>query len=121
MKSKSRAIILSAAVLTSLVCVGAALASPGRQPAEVSDPSAAQHTDTAPDVSEPTVPSGAKYTVTVYQGKLAVYLSEHMDTPQYVTDVEVATLPAADREALASGIPIDSELALTSLLEDYSS
>ena len=48
-------------------------------------------------------------------------LTTHMDTPQYITDVEVSTLPRADRDALDAGIPIYTEQQLTSILEDYSS
>lgn len=36
------------------------------------------------------------------------------------TAIDVRTLPGADREALRRGIPLESEQALTQLLEDYS-
>lgn len=116
MKQKSRAIILSAAVLTAALCVGSALASPrpagkAGQPAQSMRPSGGQQERG----------DGSKYTVTAYEGRLAVYLTDHMGAPQYVTDVDISTLPAADREALQKGIPVYTEEELTSVLEDYSS
>ena len=116
MKKKSRAVILSAAVLTAVLCVGSALASPrpggkAGQPAQSVRPSDGQQ-----ECSD-----NSKYTVTAYEGRLAVYLTTHMDSPQYVTDVDISTLPAADREALQKGIPVYTEEELTSVLEDYSS
>lgn len=120
MKGKTRLVILSAAVLTALVCVGAALAAPtpvGKTDLPVQDTAA----DGEQEQPVPTAGDDAKYTVTTYQGRLAVYLTAQMDTPQYITDVEVSTLPKADREALSDGIPIYTEEQLTSILEDYSS
>lgn len=116
MKKKSRAVILSAAVLTAVLCVGSALASPrpggkAGQPAQSVRPSGGQQERS----------DNSKYTVTAYEGRLAVYLTTHMDSPQYVTDVDISTLPAADREALQKGIPVYTEEELTSVLEDYSS
>lgn len=118
MKGKTRLLIVSAAMLAAVVCVGAALTTP-RQ--------ADTQTPAAPDGGQSgqtpgaAVSTGAKYTVADYQGRLAVYLSAQMDAPQYITDVEVSTLPRADRLALADGIPIYTEEELTSILEDYSS
>ena len=121
MKGKTRLVILSVAVLTAALCVGAALAAPepvGKAPQPQQSSLSAESRQEQPDE---TPSSDAKYTVTTYQGHLAVYLTTHMDTPQYITDVEVSTLPRADREALDAGIPIYTEQQLTSILEDYSS
>ena len=125
MKANSRLIILSVAVLAALLCVGAALASPraSEKPEQQSVNTQPQNPQ-EPDDSEarrPVPDENAKYTVTAYEGRLAVYLTAQMDAPQYVTDVEVSTLPLADREALQTGIPIYNEEELTSILEDYSS
>ena len=120
MKEKYRLMILSASVAAAALCIGAALISP-RPSAKAERPQPVQQ---APDVQEDSAPftgGSAKYTVTVYEGRLAVYLTASAQAPQYVTDVEVSTLPAADREALQKGIPIYTEAQLTSILEDYSS
>ncbi len=121
MKGKIRLAVLSAAVLTAALCAGAALSAPdpaGKAPVPRQGIASAAGRQEQRD-KDPS--SGAKYTVTAYQGHLAVYLTARMDTPQYITDVEVSTLPRADREALDAGIPIYTEQQLTSILEDYSS
>ena len=115
MKHKLKAAAAAAAVLTAVVSAGAAMASTKSDPI-----STAEHSAAAPVQTDPS-PAAAKYTVKVFGGRMAVYLTAHPDTPQYVTDVEVSTLPSADRIALHRGIAVYSEQELTSLLEDYSS
>ena len=56
------------------------------------------------------------YTVREYMGKIAVYSSDGQLLK--LTSGEVASLPKADREALAKGIELDSSEQLAMLLED---
>ena len=51
---------------------------------------------------------------------VAVFLPGR-DAPEYITDTPVSSLPAADRAALQTGLPVYTEEELTRLLEDYCS
>lgn len=71
-------------------------------------------------VNAQTVPAPASYTAKTLDYQLAVYL-KGQETPAFITDIDVRTLPEADRAALSTGIVLDSDEALAHLLEDYSS
>lgn len=60
-----------------------------------------------------------KYLVKEHMGMVAVF-SEGGQMIK-LTDFPVATLPKADRDELAEGVAIDSDVELALLLEDYSS
>lgn len=79
------------------------------------------HTD-APEpvpVSAPAAEPAAKYAARTLDGRVAIYRSGAR-FPMEVTDIEVDSLPLADREALAAGIDLADEEAIAHLLEDYS-
>ena len=80
---------------------------------------------TRPDATPATDETPARVSTTdpyavvgVWEGRLAVF-SPSDDAPTAVHDVFVASLPAAEQEALRVGIPVYSEAALQRLLEDY--
>lgn len=118
MKGRSKLIIVIAALLVTLLCIGAAVAQSG-QSGKRPIPGGPKGESAASTAGRPS--DGSKYTVTVFEGRVAIYLTEQMSSPKYVTDVPVSTLPAADRAALEEGIPIFTEEELTSILEDYGS
>ena len=51
-------------------------------------------------------------------GRVCVYLNDEL---MLSTDIPIASLPLADREALSNGIIVDSQAELTQLLEDLGS
>ena len=60
------------------------------------------------------------YTVTEYQGKIAVF--KNSDTvPIDVYDSYVSVLPQHDRELLKNGIRTESTSELQKIIEDYTS
>ena len=61
-----------------------------------------------------------KYLLRRYDGMVAVFLPDSAE-PEYVTDAPVSMLPAADRAAIETGLPVYSEEELTRFLEDYCS
>ena len=67
----------------------------------------------------PTEPS-ARWTVGIWQGRVAVFEGDPA-APIRVMETPVAALPAADRQALEEGIPVDDPVVLAGLLEDYGS
>ena len=66
-------------------------------------------------------PAQHRYLVREYEGMVAVFLPRQLFGPKYVTGIPVDSLPLADRQALAEGIPIYSDQQLTALLQDYGS
>ena len=54
----------------------------------------------------------------VHSGQLAL-LQEDSKDPLQIYPLSVSMLPEADRQSLMQGIPIDSQLQLAQLLEDY--
>ena len=66
-------------------------------------------------------PAQHRYLVREYEGMVAVFLPRQLFGPKYVTGIRVDSLPQADREALADGIPVYSDAQLTALLQDYGS
>ncbi len=120
MKKPYRPILLSAAAAAAALCIGAALLWP-RPSAKAGCPQPVRQGPDTRGAPAAFSDTGAKYTVADYEGHLAVYLTANAQAPEYVTDVRVCTLPAADRQALKKGIPIYTEAQLTSILEDYSS
>ena len=66
-------------------------------------------------------PAQHRYLVREYEGMVAVFLPRQLFGPKYVTGIRVESLPQADQEALAVGIPVYSDAQLTALLQDYGS
>ncbi len=60
------------------------------------------------------------YVVKTFQGKIGVFAGDP-DTPIQTLNVEVATLPESDRQALEQGITVEGRDSLRRLLEDYES
>jgi len=56
----------------------------------------------------------------VYDGKLALFRNGSA-YPAEIYEIYAGSLPQADQEALAAGIPVTDEAELTKLLEDYGS
>lgn len=69
--------------------------------------------------SAPAEEPRAKYAARVVDGRVAIYRADAR-YPMEVTDIEIASLPRADREALEKGIDLADEEAIAHLLEDYS-
>ena len=61
------------------------------------------------------------YLVRAYRDQVAVFLPRQTHGPKYLTGIPVDSLPLADRQALAEGIPVYSDQQLTALLQDYGS
>ncbi len=62
-----------------------------------------------------------RYTVSVYEGKVAVYDAALPGRPESVTSISVSGLRASDREALSNGIPADTFEETLKILEDLNS
>lgn len=90
---------VSLAVIVLLVLVGA------RRPA----PAPADPSSTPP-----------RYTIGEYDGRLAVY-ADGQELPKEVYDVYLATLPEEEQIRLRAGIPVEDDIQLQQLLEDYTS
>lgn len=68
----------------------------------------------------PYIPPIDYYTITEYQGKIAVF--KNSDTvPLDVYDSYVSVLPQHDRELLKNGIRTESTSELQKIIEDYTS
>lgn len=65
-------------------------------------------------------PASARWTVGVWQGRVAVFEGDSAD-PVRVMETPVSALPEVDRRALEAGIPVDDPVVLAGLLEDYGS
>jgi len=63
--------------------------------------------------------STAKYAARIVEGRVAIYRAGAR-YPMEITDIEAASLPRADQEALEAGIDLADEEAIAHLLEDYS-
>jgi len=61
------------------------------------------------------------YVLLERDGIVAVFKGTNTDTPEFLTDIVVLSLPAADREMLKTGIRIEGEPELYSILEDLGS
>ena len=61
------------------------------------------------------------YVIKDLDGKLAVYRTDDMNTPERVTEIYSETLRKYDQELLHSGIKIADEEELWRILEDYGS
>ncbi len=60
------------------------------------------------------------YTVKEYEGRIGVFYNDD-PTPYQEIDVDVFSLPAADQEALSTGIKVYSTDKLNQIIEDYES
>ena len=60
------------------------------------------------------------YTIKEYQGKVAVFINEE-PVPIDVYESYVYSLPKHDREALSTGIRVESVEDLQKIIEDYTS
>jgi len=68
----------------------------------------------------PYTPQNDYYTVTEYQGKIAVF--KNSDTiPLEVYDSYVSHLPEHDRQLLKDGLRADNTVELQKIIEDYTS
>lgn len=74
--------------------------------------------NTAPATASTVVSSS--YTAGVRDHHLVIYAEGQTD-PALETDIDIRTLPIADQTALQNGIFLESDEALSQLLEDYSS
>lgn len=63
--------------------------------------------------------SEAGYYAALSGNQVAIYLNGRAE-PVLITDIDARTLPDADRERLAEGIPLDGAADVNRLLEDYS-
>ena len=61
----------------------------------------------------------AGYYAALSGNQVAIYLNGRAE-PVLITDIDARTLPDADRERLAEGIPLDGAADVNRLLEDYS-
>jgi len=61
------------------------------------------------------------YVLLERDGVIAVFKGEDAETPEFVTDIVVLSLPAADREMLKEGLKIEGEPELYRVLEDLGS
>lgn len=61
-----------------------------------------------------------QYYAALLDGRVVIYLVGQFD-PVLTTEIDVRTLPDADRAALDAGIPLDGMEAVQHLLEDYGS
>ena len=68
----------------------------------------------------PYIPPIDYYTITEYQGKIAVFKNSDA-IPMDVYDSYVSALPQHDRELLKSGIRTESTSELQKIIEDYTS
>jgi len=64
--------------------------------------------------------SEAQFVIRSLGGYLAVYGRDCAE-PLTVTDIELSSLPDADREAIAEGLPVRDRTELLTLLEDFGS
>jgi len=60
------------------------------------------------------------YTVKEYEGHIGVFHNDDR-TPYQEIDVDVSSLPVADRELLKDGIKVSDANKLNSIIEDYES
>jgi hypothetical protein len=101
--SVRRIILIACLILAGFSLILALLYSP---PARPSVPAAHQQDGTT------------LYIVKSYQDHVAVF-SETSEVPLQVTGIRVSMLPLQDQLELAEGIAVQSEAALSALLEDY--
>ena len=105
MKNKTLAAILAAALLIAVMLTGHVLgAFDGGQPEE-----RAVNVSGRPD----------KYTLKLYDGKIAVFLGDDLENPAAVTGILASELRAFDRQLLEQGIEAGSYEELLRLLEDF--
>lgn len=106
-------IAVLAAVITAIL---AALirSQPVAQPPVAETPPTGEH-----EVASTTAPTPYAY-VGEWEGRLAVFRTKST-APEEVYDVFLASLPPAEQQALADGIPVYDEVELQGLLEDYTS
>lgn len=96
---------ITGAVLIAYVILTSVITQDASAPAAVSAHSAEEPTESG-------------YTVTVYDGRVAVYQG---DTLLRLTDTPVDSLPKADRVRLYDGITVNSDKELKTILEDFCS
>lgn len=113
-----RRILLALAVVLAVVCIVQAVRLAPVPTSPAPEEAAAKP---APEPQE-TVrqQSAARWTVGVWQGCVAVFEGDSGE-PSRVLETPVSALPAADRQALEAGIPVDDPAVLAGLLEDYGS
>lgn len=63
--------------------------------------------------------TGPGYYAALSDNHIVIYLNGRAE-PVLVTDIDARTLPDADREQLAQGIPLPDAASVNQLLEDYS-
>ena len=61
------------------------------------------------------------YTLRAFNGHIAVFYGDIMNSPAIETTIDVDTLRAVDREKLEAGIVVDSYDEVLKLLEDFGS
>ncbi len=101
---------LCAAACAATACAALFLIRPAAAPPAESPPAA----EPAAQPAKETPPA----VLGCFEGRLALYRAGHA-APDEVYDVFVASLPPAEQEALAAGLPVTSEDELQRLLEDY--
>lgn len=73
--------------------------------------------DSAQDSGDSTAAEETVYTVREYRGQIGIFLSD--GTLMDVLDVNIKSLPEADRRLLGEGIEVLGKKRLNSLIEDY--
>lgn len=106
MKVMARKTILCAACLCAAMCGGAALV---------------RYTGAAARTVECAAQSTACYVLRDCDGYVAVYDGANAKKPTTVTDIEVSTLRALDRQMVENGLSLDSREKLMMTLEDLGS
>ena len=76
---------------------------------------------TLADLTRPRVPAEEMLTLGAWQGSVAVFENGRMETPLQVTGIELSALRAADRAMIERGLPVPSQEALQTILEDLGS
>ncbi len=61
------------------------------------------------------------YLLKEYDGVIAIYRAEELNTPERLTEIQTATLRQADRQSLREGIFAANTEQLLMLLEDFGS
>ncbi|MBR5536706.1 MAG: hypothetical protein IKU58_02255 [Clostridia bacterium] len=112
-----RILLAVAVVLAVVFLVQAVRFAPVPEVPQLEEPAAASLPLTATEVWQ--APS-YRWTVGVWQGRVAVFEGENTD-PIRVMETPVSALPASDQKALRDGIPVDDPVVLAGILEDYSS
>lgn len=85
-----------------------------QMPAETPPGALSKVLDAAPDM-----PPDDSYLLREQDGVIVVCRPETPDSPEQITDIQVAALRLADQKSLEQGIPVSGQENLLRLLEDF--